>query len=81
MTTINPNSGKALLDDYDSEEVTAAQLGATTRTLARWRQKRIGPPVTYVGRKPFYYPPSTAAGLRGREIPMVRERRSAGTRP
>jgi hypothetical protein len=78
LATINPNSGKALLDDYDPEEVTAAQLGVTPRTLARWRSLRIGPPVTYVGRKPFYHRPSTAAWLRSLERPMLRDRHRSG---
>jgi hypothetical protein len=81
VATTNPNiTGKSVLDDYDTEEVVAAQLGVSTRTLARWRSLRIGPPVTYVGRKPFYYRPITAAWLRGREIPMVRERRRDSSR-
>ena len=70
-----------VLADYDDEPTTAAELGVATRTLARWRAKRVGPPVTFVGRKPLYYRPSVTAWLRGCEIPMVRERRSAGTRP
>jgi hypothetical protein len=74
MATIHPSiTGKGILDDYDSEEETARQLHIKKRTLQRWRAKRVGPPVTFIGRKPMYYRPSTAQWVRGREKIMIRE--------
>jgi hypothetical protein len=56
-----------LLDDYLSEEETAAQLDVTARTLRNWRRGRTGPPVTLFGRKVMYFKPSIVAWLRSRE--------------
>jgi hypothetical protein len=43
-----------VLAGYLTEKQLAAELGLTERTLARWRERRIGPPVTMVGRVPQY---------------------------
>jgi hypothetical protein len=53
----------SLLADYASEEETAAELDVSTRTLARWRAMRVGPPPTAVGRKWYYKRSSFAAWL------------------
>jgi hypothetical protein len=41
--------------------------------LQLWRQHKTGPPVTYVGRVPFYRIQSARAWLRREEVAMVRE--------
>jgi hypothetical protein len=43
----------------------------------RWRALRIGPDPTVIGRHIYYGREAVHRWLRGREIPMVRERRSA----
>jgi hypothetical protein len=59
MVTVNPNYGK-LLDDYDSEDVTAAQLGVTTQTKGRGRTKRRKP---NRGRRPYHRAGTPQPGL------------------
>jgi hypothetical protein len=44
-----------ILDGYLSPEQAALELGVSTRTLARWRAMRIGPPYTYIGQKKLQY--------------------------
>lgn len=57
----------ALLQNYDTPEELCASLGICMKTLERWRLDKKAPPVTYVGRRPFYYRPSTTAWLRSQE--------------
>src|SRR5262245_48948198 len=57
-------------EGYDTEEETAAELDVTPRTLKRWRFQRIGPPVTYAGRKPIYNRQSKRRWLESREMKM-----------
>jgi len=52
-----------LLADYASEEEIAAEFDVSTRTLARWRRMRVGPPHTAIGRKWYYKRSSVAAWL------------------
>jgi hypothetical protein len=63
VATINPNSGKALLDDYDPEEVTAAQLGVTTQSKGRGRTKRRNPNRRRRGRRPYHRAGTPQPGL------------------
>jgi hypothetical protein len=56
-----------LLTDYDTPDELAAGIGVCTKTLDRWRLDKKGPPITYIGRKPYYYRPSTMEWLRQRE--------------
>ena len=70
-------AGKLQLEGYDDEETTATELGVTTRTLKNWRRVRIGPPVTFIGRRPAYNRASKQAWLKSREQPMPRERSRA----
>jgi hypothetical protein len=49
----------------------------TPRTLQRWRRRRIGPSVTFLGRVPYYRQESTRAWLLAREMPMVRTKKRA----
>jgi len=62
---------------YSDEYDTAAELGLTIYTLRSWRQRRIGPPWTKVGRHIFYNNDSRAAWLRSGEIRPVREQTAA----
>jgi hypothetical protein len=66
-----PDSRKAFPPEgYDTEEEVAAELGVTPRTLKRWRFQRVGPPVTYAGRKPIYSQESKRRWLKSRELQM-----------
>jgi transcriptional regulator with XRE-family HTH domain len=62
-----------LLGEYVGRGELAEQLGKSPRTLARWEQMRVGPPVTQVGRAPYYRVEAVRAWLKSRERPMVRE--------
>ena len=44
----------ALLDDFYSEDEFAEEVKRKPRTLKSWRDQRKGPPVTYIGNKPYY---------------------------
>ena len=66
----------SILSEYLSDGETAEQLHRTPRTLQRWRRSRIGPPVTWVGRDPYYFKPSLLAWLRSQEREMVRSKRA-----
>jgi hypothetical protein len=48
------NGYARLLEGYLSREEMARQLDVHVRTLKRWDDLNIGPPVTYLGRVPFY---------------------------
>jgi hypothetical protein len=56
----------AASDDYLTEEEEAGELDVSTRTLARWRAMRIGPPYTTIGRKIRYRRAWTAGWLERR---------------
>jgi hypothetical protein len=66
-----------LLAGYIGEIELAKQLNIGLRTLRSWRKAGIGPPPTYLGRKPFFRIDSVQAWLRSRERPMPRDRRRA----
>ena len=61
------DSKPAFLADYDSEEKTAEGLGVCLRTLRNWRRDKRGPPVTFVGNRPYYFRPSIEKWLRQQE--------------
>ncbi len=42
------------LEDFWEADQAAAYVGRKPRTLKSWRDNRVGPPVTYVGNKPYY---------------------------
>lgn len=65
---------RKILDGYLSRSKLAEQLGKHERTLERWSMLRIGPPITWVGRKPYYKIDSTRDWLRFREQKMPRAR-------
>jgi hypothetical protein len=58
----------AHIPGHTNEFETAEELGVSIRTLRKWRQLRIGPPWTAVGRQIFYDDSSRAAWLKSREI-------------
>jgi hypothetical protein len=54
MDTKSPAPRSALLQNYLSEKSLATELAVTVRTLARWRDLRIGPPYSRYGREVAY---------------------------
>ena len=69
--------GFGVLADYLTEGELANQLRRTPRTLQRWRKQRVGPPVTFIGRVPYYRKEGVLTWLRKNEIEMPRERKRA----
>jgi hypothetical protein len=63
-----------LLADYFSESELAAELGKDIRTIQRYRVLREGPPVTFIGKTPFYNKGSARAWLKAREQRTARNR-------
>jgi hypothetical protein len=43
-----------ILSEFLTREELAAELRLNPRTLDRWHVLGVGPPRTYLGRKPFY---------------------------
>lgn len=67
----------ALLEEYFTEQQLAAELGITTRTTRRYRNDRIGPPVTYITGKPHYRKESARQWLLAREgAPYMRSKQA-----
>jgi hypothetical protein len=66
---MNHNNSKPpqLLVDYAKRKDFADEIGVCQETLIRWEKDGHGPPVTYVGRTPYYYRPSAKDWLRSRE--------------
>jgi len=58
----------ACIPGHVSEVEAAEELGVSVRTLRKWRQLRVGPPWTAVGRKILYRDESRAAWLKSREV-------------
>jgi hypothetical protein len=56
-----------ILKDYIPRPQLAADLGKSVKTLVRWENDGIGPPVTRIGRDPLYYKPSVEKWLRAQE--------------
>jgi hypothetical protein len=63
-----------ILEDYVTEDELASQLKLNERTLQRWRQQRVGPPPTFMGKRIMYHVPSFKAWLKSRELKMVRSK-------
>lgn len=57
----------SLLDEYLTPNELAVQLNVRTRTLNRWKVLGSGPPITKIGRKPFYSRTGVVMWLRARE--------------
>lgn len=65
-----------ILDSYYSDPDLAREMGVKTRTTKSWRDKRTGPPVTYIAGKPYYRIEAVRQWLLAREIdPKKRTRR------
>jgi predicted DNA-binding transcriptional regulator AlpA len=60
----------AILSEYMDDAECAKQLGIAPITLARWRGRKQGPPVTKVGRSVFYRRSSVAAWLAEQETQL-----------
>ena len=57
----------SLLDDYFSDPEFADEIGVTTRTTKSYRDRRIGPPVTYIKGRPYYRKVAVMQWLRAKE--------------
>ena len=62
------------LDEWLSEEQTAAEVDKSVRTLRQWRRKGVGPPYARFGRTIKYRKPSLVEHFRKSEINPVRAR-------
>jgi hypothetical protein len=63
------NLNAPLLRDYLTPDQLASELGLNPETLKRWRRLSRGPPVTLIGRQPYYHRASVIAWMRSQEIP------------
>jgi hypothetical protein len=63
----------AHIPGHTNEFQTAEELGVSIRTLRKWRQLRVGPPWTAVGRAIHYNDESRAQWVKSREIKPSRE--------
>jgi hypothetical protein len=52
-----------LLAEWATEQELAEELGKHPRTVARWRELRIGPPFAMNGETPIYHRPGAAKWL------------------
>jgi Helix-turn-helix domain len=59
--------GRPILADYINTEQLAAELNVTPLTIVRWRRRKIGPPITYLGRRILYRRASVERWLAARE--------------
>jgi len=50
-------------EDFFDDAAAASYLGKSPRTLKAWRNKRVGPPVTYIMNTPYYRKTSLKAWL------------------
>jgi hypothetical protein len=70
MTNETQSSPAAFLrEDYFNEAEAARALDRAPITLAIWRMKRIGPPVTRIGRQVLYKKASLKAWVAAQEGP------------
>lgn len=60
---------------YTPEAEIAEELNVSVRTLRKWRQLRVGPPWTEVGRQIHYSDESRAAWLKSREVRPITQTR------
>jgi len=56
-----------ILEDYVTRAEIAKSLNKSERTLERWESRRIGPPVTRIGKTPYYQKESAKKWLRSQE--------------
>lgn len=64
-----------ILADYLPEDKFAEEMGVSRRTAQRWRQERVGPAWTEIGKQILYRRDSVAAWLKSREHKLPSERR------
>ena len=64
---MNLDVNQPILADYATEREVAEEIRASPRTLIRWRELGIGPPVTKLGRRILYRRSSFAAWLAQQE--------------
>jgi hypothetical protein len=64
-----------ILDGYLSRPELAKQIGKHWRTLERWGIEREGPPITWLGKQPFYKIASVRQWLESREQRIPRKSR------
>ena len=62
----------AHIPGHTNEAETAEELGVSVRTLRKWRQLRVGPPWTAVGRQIHYGDESRAAWVKSQEVQPAR---------
>jgi hypothetical protein len=48
-----PADATPLLFDYLTDTELAVELDVSVRTIWRWRELRLGPPTTYIGKRPY----------------------------
>lgn len=75
-------SDQTFLNDFWDDDGAAAYLGMKARTLKDWRDRRVGPAVTYIGGKPFYRKESLKKwllSLEGKPLGYSRQPRRRGT--
>jgi hypothetical protein len=65
-----------LLGDYWSEAELAKEINKSLRTIRKWRERRVGPPVTMIGKTPVYSKPGSRDWLKSLERQPVRKRTS-----
>jgi hypothetical protein len=75
MSTDTPTT--SILSGYLSRAALAKQINRSVRTLERWEALREGPPVTHMGRDPFYRIDAVKEWLKSCERPMPRAGRKA----
>ncbi len=61
----------AIADDYHTRPEWAKHINKSVRTVARMDAERRGPPVTYIGRKPYYRKSSAQKWLDSLECRQV----------
>jgi hypothetical protein len=66
-----------MLEEWLSEQETAAALQKSVRTLRKWRRGGIGPPYAYFGRTVRYRRPALVEHFRQREITPARTKQRA----
>jgi hypothetical protein len=63
---------RAILADFFSEDALAHELDKGVRTIREWRRLCLGPPVTWIGRTPYYRIESVHNWLLSREKKALR---------
>lgn len=67
---------QTILDTHFDESGAAGFLKCSPRTLQRQRNKRTGPPVTYIGKTPYYRKDSLTAWIESLEQKPTRRTRA-----